>query len=61
MITDEQKRRYKLHKLAKKEGFKLVVRKRTFYVPHTTVFIKLPDSVSELRDKFGYVIQTEII
>lgn len=50
--------RYNLHCKIRKDGYKLITRKRTIYVYFKN--LDLSKQVLRLRDDFGYTIQTEI-
>lgn len=50
--------RYNLHRKIRKEGYRLMTKKRTIYVLFKN--IDFSNNVIRLRDEFGYAIQTEI-
>lgn len=51
-------RRYYLHKCVRKQDYNLVTSKRTIYIPFDqTEFSK---HVLELKNRFGYAIQTQL-
>ena len=52
-------RRYYLHSLVKKSGYKIDVRLKTIYIPFNQT--ELHNSVKSLRDVFNYSVQTEIV
>lgn len=60
---EENARRYRLHKKAKREAgvLELKVRQRTICVPWFMEETGLPESVAALRNEFGYGIQKTIV
>ena len=50
--------RYNLHRLIRKEGYKLKTKTRTIYVYFQD--LDFSHNVQRLRDEFGYAIQTEL-
>jgi hypothetical protein len=50
--------RYNLHREIRKEGYKLITRKRTIYIFFQN--LDFTKNVIRLRDEFGYSIQTEL-
>lgn len=58
MDKKRRNRKYKLHYLIRKEGYNLVTRQRTIFVPYgTTEFSK---NVNRLRNEFDYAVQAYI-
>lgn len=51
--------RYNLHRNIRKEGFKLITKKRTIYVYFEN--LEYSNNVLRLVNEFGYALQTEII
>ena len=54
----ENQRRYLLHRKVKKEGCRVLARRRTIYISYKQEV--LSESILELRDRFNYSVQTEI-
>lgn len=46
-------------KKIRNEGYTIVAKKRTIYIPYTQQDYTI--KVCELRDRFGYAIQSEIV
>lgn len=51
-------RKYYLNLVMKKKGYKVKSRSKVVYIPFDH---EVCPRMAELRDKFGYVIQTEIV
>ncbi len=51
--------KYRLHSKVKKEGYRLVVKEKTIFVPYHRKF-DLSKSAKRLTNQFGYVMQVEI-
>ncbi len=58
-IQKKNRKRYRLHHLIRKEGYKLITKKRTIFVPYTNMDVS--KNVERLRSEFDYGVQTEII
>lgn len=62
-LTQEQKRlrqkRYRLHHIIRCQGYNLITRNRTIYVPAGQE--EFTKHVLKLRDQFAYAIQPQII
>lgn len=54
----DNRHRYYLHSKSRKLGYKLITKKKTFYVPYENE--SYPKCVEELRSKYGYSIQSQI-
>lgn len=54
----KNRQRYNLHYRVRKQGYTLKSRKKTIYVPYDE--LTFTAHVQILRQRFGYVIQTEI-
>lgn len=57
-LKKRNRKRYRLHRLIRSEGFKLITRERTIYVYFDN--INFTENVLKLRNEFEYSIQTEI-
>ncbi|MCP9764491.1 hypothetical protein EGI31_16240 [Lacihabitans soyangensis] len=55
----ENRARYRLHYVIRKEGFRLVTKNRTVYLKHSLA-AKDSKSLSRLRREFGYAVQWEM-
>lgn len=51
-------RKYYLNRVMKKKGYRIKSRSKVIYIPFDH---EVCPRMAELRDKFGYVIQTEIV
>lgn len=59
MITKHNQRRYRLHQLIKKLGYRYHAKQKTVFVSFATEAVH--QHVEELRDKFNYNVQFEIV
>lgn len=55
----QQRARYRLHYVIRKEGFKLLTKKKTVYLKHS-IAAKESKSLSRLQREFGYTVKWEI-
>ncbi len=55
----ENRARYRLHYVIRKEGFRLVTKNRTVFL-NQNVVIYASKSLDRLRREFGYAVQWEI-
>ena len=56
----QNQRRYTLHRILRKKGFKINTLDRTIFIPIEESEVQEP-GILELSKKFGYLVQTTIL
>jgi len=59
LVSKRNMKRYRLHSVIRKQGYKLITNQKTIFIPHNAG--ELSRHVKILKNEFDYGIQTTII